>query len=521
MKKDIKYIIKRVIIGILIGLFFLMYKSKISFAATIDTVVTANSYYQTQYCEVGDSITGTFNNSIYTGNRFNCTKGPSYKFSQYLNSTENVAVPVLINSGQLFNNFTFEITFEQLQIITTTDRYIELRAPWVSSYTSSPRTLGVNSNYLTLNGIVDNTTKNYTPSVSTFFNQPQYCSWVDNTGSVSSCNVHIAADSSISRYTYYIDIPVGSAVRTITLYFGNSNIQDTYDIYSNMIPATSRLFRAMTTTLFGYYNSNCSSTTSSYDCYSISYSNLKDQNNSKYNIYGEHFFSGAGLIYYYYPPDTPTFTPSSTSPNIWFSNSLASDNITYNFSAVTDAYKGYYDNLVGNIENEVNPQPSNDSFFNDFLEGFQASSQASGFLSLFNNMFIYPMQKLQTNAQVDLVRTNINGGKVLNNYLCMKNSETGMVGEYVPYNIQFYRDYQFSLPCPHTDIYDKLYYGEYGFYGNDFKGASVHSGITYSFVDIWLTIQHGFLVYILFVNCLNIYKYVLDSNKTEIEVLEL
>ena len=517
MVKDIRYIIKKVIIGVLIGVALIMFKSYRVNAATIDTIINANSYYQSQYCTQGDTIT---DDNWGTGSRFSCTKGPSYKFSQYLNNdTDNVSVPALFSQGQLINNFTFEINFEDVQTITSTNRYIVLRAPWVSSNSStSPKYLGVYDGYLTLNGVVSNQVRGYSPSVSSFFNQPQYCNYVNDNGDINICNIYIAPYSSLNRYVFYIDIPVNTNVKSITLFFGNNNIQDTYDLYTGVI---NNDFRAMTPTSWKY-NSSCGNSTTNLDCYKTLFARYQDYSNNNYNVYGASALSGAGLIYYKYGPANSTFTPSNVSENLWFETTYdTSTNVIYNFSSSTQSIQDYYNNLVGNIENEINPSVNTDGFFTDFLDGFTTSTQASGLLSLFNNMFLYPMQKLNTNASVDLVRQNINGTYILNDFICMKNSTASYPSTYNAYEVHFYRDYKFKLPCPHTEIYNKLYYGEYGFYGNNFKGASIHTGIQYSFVDIWLTIQHGLLVYLLFVNCLNIYKYVLDSNKTEIEVLEL
>lgn len=516
MKRDIKYIIKRIIIGTGIALCLFYIRSCNVKALTVIPEVSADVYFKSQYCTQGESISSGGVN----GKRFTCETGPSYKFSQLLNNSSNVEVPFLITEHQLFNNMTFKINFENPVEITSTNRYIALNPPWFRNDFSHQAVGILTDSYFPLNGVrPGGSTTDLNPSISTYFNQVEYCSYSDGSN-VYSCNgVYLARNSSNNGFLFYVDIPVGTTVYNISLFFGNNNILSSYDIYSSDVVSW---FKAMTTTI-DLYNSNITTSYNSFNTYKQTLDNYKDYKSNHYNIYGSNFYSGAGLLYYYFPPNAPTFKPSTSTENLYFETTVPTNyrNANFVFSNLTQEQINYYNGLVNSIEQELNPSSSNTSFFNDFLEGFQTSSSASGLLSLFNNMFIYPMQKLQTNSQVDLVKQNINGGYILNNTLCMKNSVTGSLGEYIPHQIQFYRDYKFNLPCPHTEIYTHLKYGEYGFYGNTFKGATINTGISYSFVDLWLTIQHGFLVYILFVNCLNIYKYVLDSNKTEIEVLEL
>lgn len=511
MVKDIRYIIKKVIIGVLIGVALIMFKSYRVNAATIDTNINANVYFKTQYCS-----TGTAGSGLYDPYTFTCENGPSMKFVQLLNSDQNVSVPMFISQGQLINNMTFEMNFEDGQTITSTDRYVVLRIPWLSSNISNGVMNLYANSYFTTDSIRNNSVIHYAPSVSTYMFQPQYCSYEDTTG-YHNCNVYIYPNSTIERYAYYIDIPVGTTFNQITLFFGNNNVQSTYSILSSY--GTIVNYYPLTTTR---NMGTCNSSTSNENCFKNTFNNYKNYSSNDYNVYGSNTYSGAGLLYYRYPPVNPTFNPSNVTENVFFeSNMVVDDAILYNYNSYSQELVDYYNNLATNIENELNPSVNIDGFFTDFLEGFTTSTQASGLLSLFNNMFLYPMQKLNTNASVDLVRLNLNGDYILNDFICMKNSTASYPSTYNAYEVHFYRDYKFKLPCPHTEIYNKLYYGEYGFYGNNFKGAAIHTGIQYSFVDIWLTIQHGLLVYLLFVNCLNIYKYVLDSNKTEIEVLEL
>lgn len=524
MVKDIRYIIKKVIIGVLIGIALIMFKSyKVNALTTISDSVVANSYYQTQYCTPGSTIT--------SGIQYNCTTGPSMKFSQYLNNDENISVPALINSGQLINNFSYEILFENPITISSTDRYLVLQPPFVknSSSYSNDSTFNVQfTGALTLNGIKNGSSVSNSPATSVFGISPKYCSYYDSNNQLQYCNVSIVLNTSLPSLLYYIDIPVGTSFTRVNLYFGHKDLSSTYDIkydkvYGEYYPLSNNWDSR------GWNSSSyCSTSYSNFWCNAITWENYKTYYNSNdYNV--KRGFSdriGAGLIHYYYAPYDTKFNPSNLTQNLWLDSSIGTTNIiTTSFNNVSSEDTTYYDNLMGTINQELNPGGStgtDTSFFNDFLEGYTTSSSASGLLSLFNNMFLYPMQKLQSNAQLDLVTTNIHNDKVLSSTLCEKNPSSAIVGDpYTPYQVQFYRDYKFNLPCPHSEIYTQLKYGEYGFYSNSFLGASVNTGVSYSFASIWLTIQHGFLVYILFVNCLNIYKYVLDSNKTEIEVLEL
>lgn len=517
MKRDIKYIIKRIIIGTGIALcLFYINSCKAHALTTIDNV-SADVYFKSQYCTESESIS---TNNI-SGSRFTCETGPSYKFAQLLNNSSNVDVPFLITENQLINNMTFKINFEDPVEITSTNRYIVLNAPW-TSFDYDHKAIGISNSYFTLNGVRPNgNTTDLSPSISTYFNQVEYCNYSDGSNTYKCNSVTISRNSSYDKFVFYIDVPEGTNVHNITLFFGNNNILSSYDIYSSEV---NGWFRAITTTQ-NAYQVNITSSYNSFNNYKQLLVNFKDNLGNHYNIYGSNFYSGAGLVYYKYAPTSPTFSPSNITDNLYFETTVPTTSYSpvYSFANISTSDTDYYNGLVNSIEQELNPVSNNDAWFEDSLDGFISGSQANSLIGLFNSLLVYPFQKLNEQKQVDLVRQNINGNYILNSNICMKNmGQDTILNEYVPYQIQFYRDYKFNLPCPHTEIYTNLKYGDYAFYSTTFLGANMgNSGASNSFSSLWLTIQHGFLVYILFVTCLNVYKYLLDSNKTEIEVLEL
>ena len=517
MKKDFRYIFKRVIIGILIGLFFIMFKSCNVNALEYIQNAAGVAYFQSQFCEQGEVITDTYDGIAHTGNRFSCSKGPSYKFVQFLNSDNNfISIPAILYEKQLLNNFTFQILFEDSISITQQNRYIGLRAPWVSSNTSNAE-LTFYDNFLTLNGVKDNNTIYYSPSVSSFVLQPQYCNYSDGSN-LYKCNVYLVGDPNISRYVYYIDIPVGTNVSSITLFFGNNNIQSSYDLFTGEI---SNDFRAMTATVFKK-NVSCSANSTNYQCYVSNFSAYSNYSNNNFNVYGSNFFSCAGLIYYRYAPISSFFTPSTRTDNLWLSSTYPNNPVIYNFSNITSNLEEYYNGLITDIEEDltVSDRDSIENNISEVMGTFADNENSQRYLSTLDALLSYPIQKMQDQGHFDLVNHNaVIGANQIDSKLCW-GTDTVIGDQSQPYKVQFFRDYKFTLPCPHSDIYVHLGYGDYGFYPSNFMGAN-NSGYTYNFISIWLFIQHGLLVYFLFVNVLNIYKYILDSKKSEIEVLEL
>jgi len=500
MVRDIRYIFKRVLIGLLIALGVIFFKSKGVFAATTQLNSNVRVYAKSGNCTYNSSTTD-----------FNCVQGPSYKFvgenitSSKATETDIPTIPFIVNnmdSDVLIQNAIYDIELATPLTISSSERsvYLKFGGPYPRGNgvygSSTTGSTGYLFRYTQFSATPLDTTNDSNKVLKlTYGFKPYYCSYHNpDTDTTSTCNLILDIGND-NWFKIIVNLPIGTKLDRFTIYFGAPNLVSSIGskTLNNVIVPDNPTF-------ISGANSD------------ISYDLWRKDNSTRIGL--QYFKAGVSLS-----------SPQLQSPVAQFvrvdSNNYTSNTYQWNYSNLSNELVAQYQATIPEIEEELTPTSDNDTFFSDFLEGFTTSSQASGFISLFNNMFLYPLQKLRDNSQVDLVRDNIYGDKILSNYLCMQNSEPGLLGSYVPYKVQFFRDYKFTLPCPHTEIYNKLYYGEYGFYGNNFKGAEIRTGISYSFAEIWLTLQHGFLVYILFVNCLNVYKYVLDSNKTEVEVLEL
>lgn len=500
---------------ILFCIFTFFFKSCNVKALTYIQDAQADVYFKSQYCTESESISGNYNGTPQSGKRFNCETGPSYKFAQLLNNSSSIEVPFLITENQLFNNMTFKINFENPVEITSTNRYIVLRAPWGNSNISQG-TFGTFSSYFPLNGIRPNgTSTDLNPSLSTYFNQVEYCNYSDGSTTYKCNNVTIAPNTGNNRFVFYIDIPVGTIVSNITLFFGNNNIQSSYDIYSRDVAGW---FTAMTTTQ-NLYNSNITTNFDSFDTYKQIVYRLNQYKGNHYNIYGKDFFSGSGLAYYRYAPSGPTFKPSTSTENLYFETNIPSYNGSpvYYFANATTEDTNYYNGLVNSIEQELNP-PSEDSWFTDSFNGFLESNESNSFITLFNSLLTYPLSKFTQQNQMKLTWTNVNGAEILSPAIC---KGVGIAGDYGPGIQLSWHGASFDFPCIHYDVYSKLTSDNFAFYPTTLNGANISGGNSHNLYSIIKIILDGVLIYFMFITCLDIYKYILDSDRKEIEVLDL
>lgn len=513
MKKDIKYIIKRVIIGILIGLFFLMFKSKISYAATLNG--TLSTKYNSDNC------------SVVQGSMF-CTTGNSYlfrnTFSSTNQSTTTMSFPYIdtSNNGVMITNIDFVYNFSTPVTIGDNDSIQITYYPFLA-------TSGHNFSFYSIYPYYfDNSNYIWPFAFSNLNYRPIYVAYnlsSDDSNTWHSTAIHFRDDASSGNISFFklYDIPSGSSVQKIRIIFG-----------------TTKHYNGATQITNGYtmpqLNDNwvvrTNGSTTIPSNYYITWEQYKEGTSDDIGLVYlaqnsdtlPHFHRNWSILGYY-----SSYPAVQTVSNRYHTEGVRSIVFDLSNVSIEDISPNTY---LENIETQIAINQATigtdlngeDKDYVNPLYNSWNNTYTNGFTSLFSTLFAYPLTKIEQQVNNDLVRQNINGSYILNSRICMKNmGQDSVLDEYVPYQVQFWRDYKFDLPCPHTEIYTKLKYGDYAFYGTNFLGANLGTQIggSYNFVSIWLTIQHGLLVYLLFVNVLNIYKYILDSNKAEVEVLEL
>lgn len=513
MVRDLRYIIKRVIIGILIALGVIFFKNNVSFAATIPG--TIKTTYVTKICN-------------FVGNQgLVCVPGRNYVFtSPSISSggyeTQFPAINTTTN-GILFTHYIRELTIDSPITINnnsiTVDFYNMIRS------NGSGTTCRFNMQRSLFPRFEDNTNFIYSSAWNNNNLKPYFAEYYDNTTQTwVPTDIGIWQDSNpcILHYNFY-NIPNATVVGGVRYYWGiDSNYSGNFTTINNKKYPISDNWN---------YNENGSATNVITNQYTL-FTDIRDSS-PNFNTY---------------------YIPRNSVPNSRFISLTPVDNSNHHhYNTRSDRYSGSYQvNFSGmsledlqNIQNEIDnisqqqtiitsavesalsgqDSDSGDVDTSDYVEDFDSdlndfSSSAYGdkFSSLISSLFAYPFTKMQQQVNTDLVRE-----QSLNSNICMKNmGQDTILGEYVPYEVQFWRDYKFKLPCPHTEIYTQLKYGDYAFYGNNFLGVSMgQNGATNNFASIWLLIQHGLVCYFLLINILEFYKYLIDSNKSEIEVLEL
>ena len=520
--RDLKYIFKRVIIGILIGLFFLMFKTRVSFASTIDNA-TGTAYMQTMNCSLDSS-------------NLSCSVGSPFKYIWTPNNANNTDdFNIFINNNNqyfvLIKNLIINYDFSNPITISSNQRTIGLQmgnGSWLSANRNSGE-LDIDMNFLPVDYINSNnsTDTRYVPHANYNF-KPYYATWTDDNNVVHKCGIILNVNAVENFFTMNFDIPIGSVVSSITLYLGDYRLTDTYTI--RQLTSTSGVYVLNSS----YWIKNDSANySSSFSQFNVHYNTYR----TKPNTYDNATDSNRGL--YLYQLGKTTYSnyfkvPKNNNELTIVSNDYSGNSYKWYFNDYDNTISNYIENTIPSIEEELTPPSDDDDLtppdepnnIDDNLEDWSSTFEtqyARTFKTLFSSLFTYPLNKLDEMKDIDLVRTNINGDKVLNPLLCTRNSGLdSMIGDYNPYTIELGFGYSFNLPCPHYDIYPKLKARGYAFYPNIFKGASLGNGAQHGdFATLWLTLQHGILIYLMFVQVLNIYKYVLDANKTDIEVLEL
>lgn len=165
------------------------------------------------------------------------------------------------------------------------------------------------------------------------------------------------------------------------------------------------------------------------------------------------------------------------------------------------------DSKVGNVLAGANPSTTT---FSDFI----------------NALVYQPIYLLNQSANLDFYDSD---GNMTGN-LCFSSFQQGGTNRgFVP--IPFTSDggtqKRFQFPCLTRDVYSHIKHVDssfsYSVVGspNTFDDSNSLGYSSTTFMSIWLLIQHGVLYYFLVITFIKVIKYCIDTNKAEIEVLEL
>ena len=505
--KDFKYIIKRVIIGILIGLFFVMFKS--CNVNAWSTLSLSNSNSKTTY-QFGTIKTYGVN-SFYLDNNINYT----YAF----NNTEPISIS--FRQGAILKNIEFEYVLAWSGGITfdSSMKYVSFNYQDILNKSGS----GNSNNYLKLMSSIDSLQSSLIKT--NFYNwQPIIAQYHDvNNDTWVSVDLKLysySANSSIGLNSQYImEIPTGTKIDKFKLCFGTLQ-----GLVSDI-----QIFRSH---IYGddYYNSNQETWFYPYTNYLSGSGLFNNTNEYKFLAYIPATFGTLSNLITL--PSSDTYSGSDFAIVAYNSSLPSSDKLktTYYFNGVdygqlvSDANSSYQEEIqevLEEIEREKlisGSQDKLDSAKEDLQDGletnfsdFGSSTYGSAFNGLFTSTFAYPLEKIENMLDEDIYYVNQGGNRVLNLALCTGHSVDDHWGS--RWQVHITEDYYFEFPCPHYDIYPYLKSKNhtYQFYGSS----------QWSFQYYYTIIIRGILVYWLFITCLNIYKYVLDPNDTKVEVLEL
>lgn len=525
MKRDFRYIIKRVIIGILIGLFFIMFKScNVNAASYINGNVSIDYYYQNctkqdltlwqcdnSYIEnvsgpisfSGDApvINSNIGNNISDYDKVLTRVVYTFEFNpiEVGNNCSNYNCNINLHNGQQ-NNLFFD---------RRTDTYVQLN-------TSIPHTNASNFNNFFVN----------TPYENLLAYHLYYADYYDSDLEEWK---PLSVSLSTSMYLKASNWTNGQHISKLRFYLGSPS--DLYYMVGGV--STSNPYVPVLPNYYEYlidkYNEN---KYSNYQLFALP--NATWVNNSNSAIFPIAFYPKGVNI------SVSSYTRRNYSIYLTNNDSGTATNI-YDFtsSSLNDKIQNSEDNmnnLTNEIENSLSNSQAQEEIGTQFdpneFESLEAefsffNEKSYPFTGLFSSLFVRPLALLSNQANIDLVNPNSSGNLVLDRELCNRYSgnpnSSGLPGGGTDYEVELWRGYKFKIPCMHVDVYPLLKHTPYGFYGSSFLGVPItgHEQVLFSFANIWLLIQHGILAYLMFVSCLNMYKYMLDSNKTEVEVLEL
>lgn len=502
-KNFFKYKLFRIIIYIFIA-FCIFTAMKIKSNAASLPSATATVYTQSQNCTSSNG-------------QLDCMKGSAYKFQYQYNTQKSVdeyEKDIILNNfsyNQLFQNLIYDYQIPDTFTIDSTNRSIYIEPAISSSQfilgngTGSSNTTFTMSMFPTTSYDEDNETTDRHLIFPINYNfKPYYCSYVDVSDNLTKpCEVILDIGSG-NVWKYVANIPLNTTINRLSFYFGTTNLYSgnsktiTYGNYSFQVPDSSYI---------GYYHN-----TTAKDLLSIYYLN--------YNTYRQ--ASNSNNFGLWYLPQgvtirVPKFNvPNSSTELSYNSNNYTNNTYKWNFTNLTSQEIEILNNSISNIESDIENQNSNQNWFDDTMNGFRSSEEASSFTNLFTALFSYPFQKLSSLSNEPLF-TNQGGPNLA---VCTGRNLVGGIPEN-RLEIPVLNNVKWQVPCLHTDFYTQLKSGDFAFYPTTIDGVTITSGGSNSLYPIIRLILRGVLVYILFLNVIDIYKYILDSDRKEIETLDL
>lgn len=500
-KNFFKYRLFRIIIYIFIAFLIFSFCKLKSHASTISGA-TATVYTQTQNCDI-DSSDQT---------KFACQKGTTFKFIYDVNNTSNTSdfSPFILTSDKYIYFKNLVISYELASPITidSTHRsiYVKFQNGAYLSTSTNDGELQINQNWISTTPVVDNQEDQRYKIPANYSFKPYYCNYIDSNGVTKTCGVIFEHTSATTNNFYMVfDIPTGEAVKKINLFLGNYTFNTSYNVRT-LVSGTSIKVPSSTNFLYTEWIGG----RSNFSTYRVNYNTYRQTTNDSQNT-GIYWLL-KGVTY-----RDPKFKVPNVSDELNYdSNNYTSNSYKYYFNSYSSDLKDQLNNSLSVMEQETEEQQE-DNELSDLMNGFIDSDEASSFTNLFSSIFTYPLNKLRETTNEPLFDDSPTG---VNLAVC---TGRGFIGDVDQDRIQIptINGVKWDIPCLHYDIYTKLHNDTTGFYPTSIDGHNITSGRSTSFYLIYRTILRGVLIYIMFLNIIDIYKYILDSDRKEIETIDL
>ena len=500
IKRDFRYILKRVIIGFSVGMLLFLCKGKIAFASVI------NDYYSKK------CYTFHYKPCIKDGTTLKCGYGETGTYLPDIpvtdcSDTRNDATGLYTTNDLSFLLASVDVS------ITHQNGYLDY---YYFNYDSSlglipSSTLQneVQANDGFIYGWID--TAIYPGYYSVLGSRVSSCSYLkEDNATTGDC---LSNMSYINTYgtNQYKNVPV------FNFYDNNNPITSGgYKTLEFTIGVTSDTFTIEESDLLDYFAMEpviVSEFLNYTDFMPLAYYN--NRSNPTYQImnyihpdtsYG-YFNGSAGNAGNYVQLPTAVEPPYSVEESLTEEQQQIVDSVNDIFAQFTPEFWESIQSGTGVTQSIIGFATGDTS---SILGGFVANDFATGFTGLFEAMFQTPLDLFESHMSYDLWNGSV--GNTNYNY-CLGTHVSGSaldppslrLWEYKTGNS--YRYYSVDLPCM-TDMYSKIVSpsGNYGFT---------------TFYPIYRTIIDGILIYWVLVQVLQFYKYCIEPKDSSIEVLDL
>lgn len=524
IKRDFKYILKRVIIGFLIGMLLFICKNKIVFASPVTynyssyngATISLKYHYQPCYNDNGTLLCGT----LYPDNDYL----PDIEVSRLIepNSSGNWCGMDPQTGLYTSTNKSFILSYVDFEVITgnsITLDYNNVFFPYFSIVLGSVDYINQSGNNISTKGYYtmpiyseDNKTNGYYNPMGS---RPFYCSYYEN-NSYHSC---------LYESDYYVANWIPDIGQKLNFYNLSPVINFT-DGETHSINAIhfkygypNESFTENTNTFEYYFSGSINRTRISNNYspnnYPLAYYDTSTTNQvrlpvTRNQVLCTSFYATDNSNHIYALPEsefTPTY-PGMDSSELTPEQQEIVESVNDIFSVFTPEFWG---SIVGGtgILNEIVGTGTSD--YSKPLGSFLGNSYSTGFIGLFESIFQTPLELLEEQLENDLWSDGV--GYTNYNY-CLGSHLDGssltnpkiVLWEYKTGN-NTYNRYSVDIPCM-TDLYSKINSpsGSFGFN---------------AFYPIYRNIIDGLLIYYLLINVLAFYKFVLDPKNSRVEVLEL